>query len=73
MRKGYAERAVELLALALCHPDSIKETKDRAQGLLDRLHADLPPAVLTAAQERGLARDLETTAKELLAELKEPQ
>ena len=33
--------------------------------------ATLPPEVVTAAQERGRARDLEATVAELLAELGE--
>jgi hypothetical protein len=71
IRKGNPERAVELVVLALYHPASVRETQDRAQGLLDKLRAELPPAVFAAAQARGRARELESTMEELLAELKE--
>jgi tetratricopeptide (TPR) repeat protein len=66
-QKGHEERSVELAALALHHPASDKEVTGRAQALLRQLEGKLSPAVHTAAQDRGRARDLETTVKELLA------
>jgi tetratricopeptide (TPR) repeat protein len=68
-REGRGERAVELAALALHHPGSNTEVKRSAQRLLDRLAAEVPPDVFAAAQERGRAKDLWTTAKELAGEL----
>jgi predicted ATPase/DNA-binding SARP family transcriptional activator len=67
--EGKKERALELLALILHHPLSWRWTKDRAAPLVAELEAELPPDVVAAAQERGRARDLEATVKELLAEL----
>ena len=71
MRQGQRERAVELLALVLPHPSTWEWTKDRAAPLVAELEAGLSPEVFAAAQERGQARDLETTVQELLAELEE--
>ena len=75
VREGNAallvERASELVALVLHHPASVKETRERAQRLLDELQAELPPAVFAAAEERGQARDLQATVAELLVELEE--
>jgi len=61
------EQAIELLALALHHPASEQETKDRAKRLLDELASSLPRESVAAAQERGQARDLKATVEELLA------
>jgi predicted ATPase/DNA-binding SARP family transcriptional activator len=62
------ERAVELLVLVLNHPASSHEVKDKAQRLLAKLEAELPPQVIAAAQERGRARKLEEVAAEILAD-----
>jgi predicted ATPase/DNA-binding SARP family transcriptional activator len=72
--QGENERAVELYALAsrysfVAHScwqdDVIKQTITAAA-------ATLPPDVVTAAQERGRARDVKTTVKELVPELELP-
>jgi hypothetical protein len=42
--------------------------KGRAAHLLQRLEAELPTDVYAAAVERGKARDLDATVRELLAE-----
>ena len=68
-REGNVKRAVELATLALHHPASVEETKIRAQEHLAELQRQLEPAVFATAQERGQARDLEATVRELLAEL----
>jgi hypothetical protein len=67
-RTNRKQRAVELLALALSHPASGQEVKDKARRLLDEIGIELPPQVLAAAQERGQARNLEEVVTELLAE-----
>jgi hypothetical protein len=67
--RGEAARAVELAALAMDHPSSIQETKDKASALLDELRGDLAPDLFAAAEERGRVRDLDATVEELLAEL----
>jgi predicted ATPase len=59
------ERAVELAALSQHHPSSTEETRGRAQRLLDSLQTKLSPAAFAAAQERGRARDLAATMKQL--------
>jgi tetratricopeptide (TPR) repeat protein len=69
MCEGETERPAELLALVLHHPWIWRWTKDRAAPLIAELEVALPPERFAAAQERGRARDLETTAQELLAEL----
>ena len=68
---GEPERALELLALILGHPASHQEFKDRAAWLQAELMTELPPDVVAAVHERGRARDLQTTAVGLLAELGE--
>jgi tetratricopeptide (TPR) repeat protein len=67
--KGEKERALELLALILHHPQSWQWTKDRAAPLVAQLEAELAPEVVAAAQARGRALDLDTAAAELLVEL----
>jgi len=59
---GAAERAIELLALALQHPAGTQRTRDRAGRLLNELASDLPPEVATAAQERGKVAALDDLA-----------
>jgi tetratricopeptide (TPR) repeat protein len=66
---GAAERAIELLALALQHPTGTQRTRDRAGRQLAELVSGLPPEIVAAAQERGRQRDLWATGQELLEEL----
>ena len=61
-QRGEVERAAELAALALHHPDSVKEVQDKARRILDELEGRLLPNAFAAAQ----ARDLEATLAELL-------
>jgi hypothetical protein len=56
--------------LVLHYPASVQWTKDRAAPLVAELEAELPPDIVTAALERGRARDLDATVTELLVELK---
>ena len=69
MSEGKRERALELLALVLSHRATWQWTKDRAAPLVAKLEAELSPHLFVAAQERGRARDLDTTMTELLAAL----
>jgi hypothetical protein len=64
------ERAVELYALALQQPfvSSSRWHEDVVGRPIAAAAATLPPEVVSAARERGRARDLESTIKELLAE-----
>jgi tetratricopeptide (TPR) repeat protein len=71
--RGEREEAVELLALALCQRTFFGWVEYAADRLLDELRAQLSPIVFAAASERGRARDLETTMRELLAELEDVQ
>jgi len=54
-----SERAVAYLTLALIHPASDQETRDRATRVLIDLKARLLPEQFTAARERGRADTLE--------------
>jgi tetratricopeptide (TPR) repeat protein len=65
------ERAVELYALASRYPLVGKSRwfDDVFGRHLAAVVATLPPDVVAAAQERGRARDIDTTVAELLAEL----
>ncbi|MEN8173240.1 MAG: LuxR C-terminal-related transcriptional regulator, partial [Chloroflexota bacterium] len=59
------ERAVELLALVIQHPTSNQyrmlqgHVRDSAKELLATLASELPPHIITAAQERGRQMDLD--------------
>ena len=68
---GQVERAVELYALASRYPHVANSRwyEDVAGKHIAAAATTLPPEVVAAAQERGRARDLEATVKELLAEL----
>ncbi len=68
---GQPERAVEVYALAStwsCIGNS-RWYQDVFGRSLDAIAASLSPEVVTAAQERGRARDLQATVRELLAEM----
>ena len=49
-------------------PAKHQEFKSRAAPLRAQLVTELPPGIVEAAQERGQARDLDSTAAELLAD-----
>jgi hypothetical protein len=66
---GDVERGVEAASLARHHPESVEETRSRADELLAELRGKLSPDAYAAAEARGRARDLEITVKELLEEL----
>jgi predicted ATPase/DNA-binding NarL/FixJ family response regulator len=57
---GQPERCIELLILVQHHLASDHETKIRAQQLLARYEADLPPDVFATATQPVAANDLET-------------
>jgi predicted ATPase/DNA-binding SARP family transcriptional activator len=69
---GAAARAVEIWALAKCHPfvANSKWFEDVAGWELEAVAASLSPEVAEAAQERGRTLDLWQAAAALLAELK---
>lgn len=60
------EEAIELLSLALHHPASNQEARDRACCFLADAAADLPFARASNAKERGRVRRIEDVAAELL-------
>ena len=68
---GALERAVELYALASRYPYVACSHwfEDVAGTHIADMSAGLPADVVAAAQERGRARDLDATVKELLVEL----
>jgi tetratricopeptide (TPR) repeat protein len=70
-RRGEAERATTIWALAECYPfvANSKWYEDVVGRELEALAASLPPEVAEAARERGRALDLWATAAELLAYL----
>jgi tetratricopeptide (TPR) repeat protein len=73
--QGEPERAVELYALASRHPmvGHSRYWEDVVGRHIAAVAAALPSDVVTAAQERGRARDLHATVAELLVELGEEQ
>jgi len=66
---GNDERAVEMAALVASHTRSDPLPRERAKILLDELSVSLPQEVFEAAQERGMARNLDDVVHEVLAEL----
>ena len=69
--RGEVERAVEIYALVSRYPfvANSRWFEDVGGKQIGAVAATLPPEVVAAAQERGRARDLDTTVAELLAEL----
>jgi tetratricopeptide (TPR) repeat protein len=69
--EGEAEQAVELYALASRYPfvANSRWFEAIAGKHIAAVAATLPPDVVAAAQERGRARDLGATVKEVLTEL----
>jgi tetratricopeptide (TPR) repeat protein len=70
--QGQHERAVEIYSLASRFPyiSNSRWFEDIAGRYIAAVAAPLPPEVVTAAQERGQARDAWATAEELLETLK---
>ena len=68
---GEHERAVDLYALSSRYPyvANSRWFQDVFGQHIEAIAAGLPPEVAEEARERGHARDLEATVKELLAEL----
>jgi tetratricopeptide (TPR) repeat protein len=68
--RGEVERAVELYALASRYRFVANSLwfEDIAGKHISAVAAALPPDVVAAAQERGRARDLDATVRELLEE-----
>jgi predicted ATPase/DNA-binding SARP family transcriptional activator len=62
-----ADRAITLLELALSHPASSQEVKEKARSLLAEV-ANVSPQVMTAAQEPGRASALTEVVAAILAE-----
>jgi tetratricopeptide (TPR) repeat protein len=73
VQRGDPARAVELLAFAYhcVEPTSEGELRLFGRDLEGKLQGALPPDVYAAAEERGKARDMEETLRELLAEVEE--
>jgi tetratricopeptide (TPR) repeat protein len=71
--RGESARAIELYALALRYPRIANSRwwDDVVGKHIAAAAATLPPDVVTAAQERGRARELDATMKELLVELEQ--
>jgi hypothetical protein len=69
--EGQELQAVELYALASRYPFVANSIwfADVVGQKIEAITATLPPETVTAAQERGRARDLWETATELLAEM----
>ena len=61
-------KALELLVMVIGHPAPWQPIKDRAARLQVPLEVELPPEVVTAAQERGQNRPLAEVVAEFLGE-----
>jgi tetratricopeptide (TPR) repeat protein len=62
--ENHKDRAVELLAFVLHHPDTQERTQDAAESLMFEFESKLAPSVIEKGWERGKSRRLE----ELVAE-----
>jgi hypothetical protein len=65
-RAGKPARALALLSLAVSHPASDDEVRQRAEPVLAELTAALPAEVVEAALAAGRAQTLEAEAAEIL-------
>jgi DNA-binding Lrp family transcriptional regulator len=64
------ERLATLLTLALNHPGSSQQVRDQAAQLLRQLAAaDLSPAIVAAARERGQSITIDAMVEEILHDL----
>jgi ATP/maltotriose-dependent transcriptional regulator MalT len=72
LHSGSSDYGVETLAFTVRHPTSERETRDRAQRLLQRYEAQLAPEAFAAATQRGHTGDLDATVASLLAVLLAP-
>src|SRR5262249_38390510 len=68
LQTGQSERGIELLALALHHPASDQDTKERAQDLLNHFSA-----AVQVIDQTNLNIDLEAVTTTLLDELLIPE
>jgi predicted ATPase/DNA-binding CsgD family transcriptional regulator len=66
-QEGEKEWAVELLSLVHQHPKTTVGNRHLAGQRLVELQAELPPAVFSAANQKGRARDVMATGRELIA------
>ncbi len=69
--QGGIERALGLIGLVLAHPALDNQTRSEIERELSKLHIDMTDPDIISKLEAGHALDLETEAKELLAELAE--
>jgi tetratricopeptide (TPR) repeat protein len=67
LKAGRLVLAAEALTCALYHPSSNRGTQDRAAELLSRLEAELPPAEVADAEERGRRGRLDELVAALVA------
>jgi hypothetical protein len=69
--RGELERAVELYTLATCHPlvATARWFEDIAGRHIAAASAGLAPELVSAAHDRGRARDLDRTVQEVMIEL----
>jgi len=65
-KQGDREHALELLLIALNHPASIQETKNRAAQLRTKLEAQLTSQQVEAAQTQAKAKTFEAAVEEIL-------
>jgi tetratricopeptide (TPR) repeat protein len=65
-KQGNIERALELLLIALNHPASLQETKNRADRLRAELEAHLTSQQVEAAQRRATAKTFEAAVEAIL-------
>ncbi|MDH3674457.1 MAG: tetratricopeptide repeat protein, partial [Anaerolineae bacterium] len=72
LRIGQTERGLDSLALALHHPATEHETKERVQQLISAYAADLAPDVLTAPDHVDELPDLTDVTTNVLTELLAP-
>jgi hypothetical protein len=70
LRQGETERAIEIYELACTHPYVANSQwhEDVVGRPIHEAAAALPPDAVAAAKERGRARDIQATLRELIAE-----
>ncbi len=66
VKEGQKTRAIELLALALRHPDIQLQTEDEAEHLVFEMDDELEPGKLAESWEKGKALQIENVIGELM-------
>jgi predicted ATPase/class 3 adenylate cyclase/Tfp pilus assembly protein PilF len=72
VKTGRRETALNLLAMVLYHPASLKHTRGRAEQMVQELQAELPHQIVMTAKAKGRMKKFEETVATVLAQREQP-